>query len=342
MKEKQSTINCTKITEQTDFFNDKIGLIIPAYNAHSTIKKLFHSIAMFDFLSKIEVCLIDDKSDYSYDYLYGLFPEINLTIIKNTHNCGPGYSRNRGIEWAIKKDLPFIMFADADDYFINFDFWSNISQSDKQNNSFFTFRFYDEKGKLFLTDADVWSFGKVYCTSIIKEQNIRFSENYSNEDVVFNFIYFNFNYSIYNSNLIIYQWVNTENSLSRTENYDYNSYSELINNLTNAFLKHKESLPKKRISLMILNRTIRLFFYFNDLLFSKPNLLNKNDKALKNQEIWQSLHNYYINCYKPYEKSFSQTDIIKNFNEIYCGNNGSSSQYLWLDYQTFIKKIKEG
>ena len=122
MKKEQPIINCTKITEQVDFFNDKIGLIIPAYNAHSTIKKLFHSIAMFNFLPKIEVCLIDDKSDYSYDYLYGLFPEVNLTIIKNIYNYGPGYSRNRGIEWAIKKDLPFIMFADADDYFINFDF----------------------------------------------------------------------------------------------------------------------------------------------------------------------------------------------------------------------------
>ena len=59
----------------------EIGLIIPAYNAHNTIKKLLHSICLFNFLEKVDVLLVDDASDNNYNYLKDLFPEISLEIL---------------------------------------------------------------------------------------------------------------------------------------------------------------------------------------------------------------------------------------------------------------------
>ena len=41
--------------------NKEIGLIIPAYNAHDTIKKLLHSICMFSFVDKVDILLFDDN-----------------------------------------------------------------------------------------------------------------------------------------------------------------------------------------------------------------------------------------------------------------------------------------
>ena len=170
--------------------------------------------------------------------------------------------------------------------------------------------------------------------------DIYFSNNYSNEDVVFNFIYFNSNTSIYKSDLIIYHWTNTKNSLSRTENYDYNSFSELIDNLIEAFLSHKEQLPKNRIKLMILNRLVRLYYYLNELLGTVPTL--KNSETEKDKKIWKSLNNYYHKCYKLIEEDVTQKDILFIFNEINQGNNAFIQDFIWMDFYSFLNKIKEG
>ena len=50
----------------------EIGLIIPAYNAHDTIKKLLHSICMFSFVDKVDILLVDDNSEKDYEYLQNI------------------------------------------------------------------------------------------------------------------------------------------------------------------------------------------------------------------------------------------------------------------------------
>ena len=164
--------------------NKEIGLIIPAYNAHDTIKKLLHSICMFSFVDKVDILLVDDNSEKDYEYLQNIFQDLNLTIIRLEKNYGPGYARNLGINWAIEKRLPYLMFADADDYFINIDFWDKISDEHKKNNDLFIFNFIDEGAGGQIKDIDVWCFAKIYKREIIEKYKIYFSENYSNEDVI--------------------------------------------------------------------------------------------------------------------------------------------------------------
>ena len=109
----------------------EIALAIPAFNSHDTIRKLLHSVCMFKFVDKLDILIIDDFSEEPYDYLIEAFPELSLTIIRLEANYGPGRARNLGIDWALEKSLPYIMFADSDDFFINIDF----SFSSTSNNS---------------------------------------------------------------------------------------------------------------------------------------------------------------------------------------------------------------
>ena len=73
--------------------NKEIGLIIPAYNAHNTIKKLLHSICLFNFLEKVDVLLVDDASDNDYNYLKDWIPENSVEILTLEENHGKAYAR---------------------------------------------------------------------------------------------------------------------------------------------------------------------------------------------------------------------------------------------------------
>ena len=314
----------------------EIGLIIPAYNAHNTIKKLLHSICLFNFLEKVDVLLVDDASDNNYNYLKDLFPEISLEILTLEENHGPVYARNIGIKWAIEKKISYIMFSDADDYFININFWSEITEEEKINNDLFIFDFLDEM-ECNVKDLDVWPFGKIYKTDVIINNYIEFPNSYCNEDVVFNFIYYSCIKNMYVNNTTIYFWKNTPNSLSRTKDYLYHSYPSLITDLTDAFYSHKEIIPKEKIKSMVINRIIRLYYYLNELLFIYPNILKKTNDFDKS--IFKALHYFYTYCYKTVEEDISINDILQNFKEI---NNGDIiTSFTWINFLDFLNIIKE-
>ena len=186
-------------------------------------------------------------------------------------------------------------------------------------------------------DLDVWPFGKIYRTDVIINNYIEFPNSYSNEDVVFNFIYYSCIESMYVNNTTIYFWKNTPNSLSRTKDYLYHSYPSLITDLTDAFYSHKEIIPKEKIKPMVINRTIRLYYYLNELLFIYPNILKKTNDFDKS--IFEALHYFYINCYKTVEEDICINEILQNFKEI---NNGDIiTSFTWINFLDFLNIIKE-
>ena len=315
----------------------EIGIIIPAYHAHDTIQRLLHSISIFSFIDKVAVCIVDDCDELNYDYLKNKFDNLDIIIFRNKENSGPGFSRNVGIQWARKNKIPFIMFADADDYFLNFDFWDKISDEEKTSNQYFIFNFFNDEMGCNVKDIDIWPFGKIYKTDVIINNYIEFPNSYSNEDVVFNFIYYSCIESMYVNNTTIYFWKNTPNSLSRTKDYLYHSYPSLITDLTDAFYSHKEIIPKEKIKPMVINRTIRLYYYLNELLFIYPNILKKTNDFDKS--IFEALHYFYINCYKTVEEDICINDILQNFKEI---NNGDIiTSFTWINFLDFLNIIKE-
>ena len=91
-----------------------IDVIIPAYNAHDTIKRTLYSISIqknVDF----KVYIVNDCSKYDYQEEVHYFSKFfKIQEIKMKENGGPGEARNFGIQ---STHNPYIVFIDSDDYF---------------------------------------------------------------------------------------------------------------------------------------------------------------------------------------------------------------------------------
>src|SRR5574344_864029 len=87
----------------------KISVIIPAYNASSTIDETIKSV-LNQTITNIELIVIDDNS--SDNTLEVLKKYKNIKVLKNKKRLGPALTRNRGIEISTGS---FIAFIDADD-----------------------------------------------------------------------------------------------------------------------------------------------------------------------------------------------------------------------------------
>lgn len=332
-EEKELTLNSSI---QCTFEPEKIGIIIPAYNAHDTIKKLFHSIALFTFLDKVEVCLVDDCSDKPYDYLIDFFPEIKITILRQEKNRGPGYCRNIGLDWAEKENKTHLLFADADDYYVDNHFWDAIEDIEKDAD-LITFRFYDEKNEIHIEDFDIWSFAKVYNTRNIFKYHIRFSNNYSNEDVIFNFIFFPHAETIIRKEITIYFWTNRINSLSRAPNYDIDSLCPLLNNLADAFIKHYKEFSVEKIIDIVTNRMIRFWHSINGLMNTSPMMLTNQTED--SRKFIKAFKRFYNICYAPYEHLITHKQIVNDYH--YSCTSGGEPGFIWIDYYSLIRFLKE-
>lgn len=93
-----------------------VTIVVPVYNGINYLAnciKGLESQTRKDFY----VIFVDDcSSDNTYNYLiyYAKTAKINIKIIKNTKNMGPGYSRNQGIKESKTK---YVAFCDADDWY---------------------------------------------------------------------------------------------------------------------------------------------------------------------------------------------------------------------------------
>jgi len=111
----------------------KFSVIIPCYNAASTIERALDSLTLQAFSDWEVICIDDCSKDNTADVIKSYsdkHKEALITLLRNEKNSGPGVSRNNGI--AIAKG-EYLMFLDADDYYdlTTFDVLNTeISQSD--------------------------------------------------------------------------------------------------------------------------------------------------------------------------------------------------------------------
>lgn len=134
---------------------DKISIITTFYNAENYILKCINSIneQIIEDDFDLEYIIIDDCSTDNSPYIVDIFFEkykndkLEVKHIKTPSNLGCGAARKFGIE---NSSGNYIMFLDADDYYVNFDFVKRAYDIIILNNADiveFGFKYIDNNGQ---------------------------------------------------------------------------------------------------------------------------------------------------------------------------------------------------
>jgi glycosyltransferase involved in cell wall biosynthesis len=97
----------------------RIGVVVVAYNAASTLAKVLDRIPR-EFVPRIDEILICDNASEDQTYLVGLgYKQVDgrslpLNVIRNPRNLGYGGNQKVGYEWAIEQGLDIAVLLHAD------------------------------------------------------------------------------------------------------------------------------------------------------------------------------------------------------------------------------------
>lgn len=220
-------------------FESRFSIIIPVYNCNKFLRKCINSI-IYQIDDNDEVILIDDGStDNSYQICEEFAKKDNRIKSISRKNSGVSDTRNYGLQIASGK---YICFLDADDFLnngyidnivdilkkyenvelINFGFFSDVNDSknltissDKIN---FKNHLYKSKNEIKAELVELWDssmlyniWNKVYLSSIIKENEIKFPNIYFGEDIEFNKKYLENTNIFYNSSNCFYHYIRERN-----------------------------------------------------------------------------------------------------------------------------------
>ncbi len=177
-----------------------ITIIIPHKNTPELLSRCLDSIPL---LYNIGIIIVDDNSDNKI-VNFNCFPGAkrkNTRIIFTKEGRGAGYARNVGLEEA---DSKWIVFADADDYFMPDSFrWLFEYTSKEYDIVYFDAMAVMEDGKTRSRRVDYYHdlfeqndmeklrytahvpWGKLIKHSLIKDNNIRFEETMVANDAIF-------------------------------------------------------------------------------------------------------------------------------------------------------------
>jgi len=160
-----------------------IDIIIPCFNAHSTLDKTLQSIVIQSIKDKVNVLLVDDCSEEKYDDFIDRYKKyFNIDILRLDENSGPGIAREEGIK---NTDSKYIVFIDSDDLF-----YSSISLEELLNkieegyDLVFSIEYVQSRDLYLVLNGNIH--GKIYRRDFLKKNNIHFNNSRYHEDNYFN------------------------------------------------------------------------------------------------------------------------------------------------------------
>ena len=246
-----------------------IDIIIPVYNAKSTIRRLLYSISYQKNSDKFKVYLFNDCDllDYSEDInIFSSF--LSITELKLDKNSGPGVARQHGLN---NSNGDYVIFIDADDYFYNpyaiIDMYRTIEVN---NADLLVSNFIYQRDNEILVKKNnmVWLHGKMYKRSFLNKYNIFFNNTRANEDNGFNRLILFCKPKIAYINEITYVYSENINSITRKNNREYKLYG-LEGYSYNMCWAMKEALKRNLDSTYIysfsLSCLISMYFYYLEL-----------------------------------------------------------------------------
>ncbi len=176
-----------------------ISIIVPIYNAENYLDKCIESL-LNQTKKEIEIILINDGSTDNSEKIIKSYKDKRIKYFKN-ENQGIGKTRNFGIEKAKGK---YLMFVDSDDYIdknmaklmfdkafsnsldmVVCDYYKVINNENIEEKlpSFKPTTLKNSPNLLYDINLSPWN--KIYKTSLVKDNNIRFVEDLKYEDAPF-------------------------------------------------------------------------------------------------------------------------------------------------------------
>ena len=150
--------------------NPKISVIIPVYNAESTLRRCVDSVLAQTF-TDFECLLINDGSkDKSGEICDEYAAKDSRIRVFHMENGGPSAARNFGLNQAIGQ---YVIFQDADDYLIDNEAYLKLITYAVQNDLDilrFEYSIVDKDGNLNMQkslDKKVHLYGIVFCPAVL-------------------------------------------------------------------------------------------------------------------------------------------------------------------------------
>jgi len=176
-----------------------ISIIVPAYNAEKYIGKCLDSLIK-QTKKELEFIIVNDGSTDKTEEIVKSYKDKRIKYFKNK-NQGIGKTRNFGIE---KSNSKYIMFLDSDDYLEKTSCEKMFNKAENNNLDLVICDFYKEYDNGEIEEIRNDSFedstlkenpniiteflcpwAKLYRSSLIKDNKIRFVENLKYEDAPF-------------------------------------------------------------------------------------------------------------------------------------------------------------
>ncbi len=201
-----------------------VSIIVPIYNTEKYLKRCVDSILSQSF-KDFELLLIDDGSTDGSLQIMKEYEEYDKRVrIFSNKNQGPALTRNFGIDMA-KSD--YLMFIDSDDYIDQgylADYYNAVSQSNVDiaiggykrvigEKTTYTLRLKQGEFSKYVVTGPVC---RIIKKEFLNDNNIRFLDTNSSEDVYFNLMIYNKTEKIKIIDNVGYNYFYNANSLSNT------------------------------------------------------------------------------------------------------------------------------
>lgn len=341
-------------------YNDRIDVIIPAYNVPDNILfRCLSSIACQDIVSEVDITIVDDAStEQNYEEVAKRFENMmNIKVLRYDINGGPGVARQYGLDSTYNG---FVTFIDADDTFngslalkalktgieygggVNamcVGVFDEIHEHDIQS----------DEGPLIINHENdlVWMFGKMYRRSFLDKYDIRFHEtSRANEDTGFNTICRlceTENEKIYFIGAHVYYWHENLNSITRANDCQYSygsserdSFYGYTENMIYAYNEAKKrNKYDEKVDQWGINTMFNLYEYYIECAGRAPEHAEKNFEACRK---------YYDEVYRNLEEDVTPEMFAKLYNELMMNayiQNKLEGIIPEMSIFDFFKKLKE-
>lgn len=321
-----------KTKTQIKKYNNKIDVIIPAYNVPDNILfRCLASIACQDIVSELKVTIVDDAStEQNYQEVANHFSSImEVEVLRYEENGGPGVARQYGIDHTSNGYMTFI---DADDTFNGSLALKALRKGIELQNGIFQMcvGVFDEVHEEGVPNGDgpilmphendmIWMFGKLYRRSFIDKYKIRFHEtSRANEDNGFNTICRLCANDREQINFIpahVYYWHENPNSITRANDCEYSygdskkdSFYGYVENMIYAVKEAKKRNPFNGfITMWAVNCMLNIYEYYIECVERAPECADQNF-------LW--CQRYYDEVYVYLKDDISDQMLSEQYNEV--------------------------